>query len=69
METNFETIRTVLAIFGENAFYCISITSHNIRFQGKLDRDSYRLAVGAGYIKCDTNYIEFRKDKNTLIFT
>ena len=68
MEEKFNKIREVLAIFGEKAFYSITISPWDIKFQGDITRDSIRIAEDAGFIKEKGTIIQYKKDNNHVIF-
>ena len=70
MEEKFNTIREVLGIFGEDAFYSITITKWEVRMQGYATRESFGIAVDNGFIKEEgITYIKFHRDKTVVIFT
>lgn len=71
MKTNFDAAKQLMELFGEKAFYSISVSEYNVTAQGKFNPSIVQRCKEDGYT-CgfsDNGFINMAKDNILIILT
>ena len=71
MKQDLKTIEEMLDLFGEDAFYTISLYGYNIAFQGKFNSSIIKRCQQDGYTHDlqDNGYVYMRKNNIVITLT
>lgn len=71
MKDNIKIVEEMIYLFGEEAFYCISMYGYEVAFQGKFNQKIVIQCQKDGYnIEVDTNgHLCFKKDLIRITLT